>query len=88
MLRPEELKFCAARPEAALAIFVAKEAAYKAQYPRSLTLFDFQTLQIEFGEGGFEACFIKDIEGFPKGTCLSGKLLRSAGFCAGLVAFR
>lgn len=88
VLRPEELKFCAANPEAALAIFVAKEAAYKAQYPRSLTLFDFQTLQIEFGEGGFKACFINDIEGFPKGTCLSGKLLRSAGFCAGLVAFR
>jgi 4'-phosphopantetheinyl transferase EntD len=86
VLRPEEMRFCQANPDAALAIFVAKEAAYKAQYPRSLTLFDFQTLRIDFGAGGFEASFMKDIAGFPKGSRLGGKLLRTAGLCAALVA--
>jgi 4'-phosphopantetheinyl transferase EntD len=63
----------------ALQVFVAKEAAYKAQYPLSQTLFDFHTLQTRWQEERFFARFTTDCPPFPCGAELSGKVLRACG---------
>jgi 4'-phosphopantetheinyl transferase EntD len=87
VLRPEELQALPLehRGKAALRYFVAKEAVYKAQYPISECLFDFQTIGIEFEPGGFVAVFMQDIPGFPRGTALRGSLVEEAGYLAALV---
>lgn len=64
---------------AALLIFSAKEAVYKAQYRHSLVVFDFDTLEVEVAGQAFTACFAKDIVPFPKGFRLHGGWRRAAG---------
>jgi 4'-phosphopantetheinyl transferase EntD len=87
VLRPEELQALPLEHpgKAALRYFVAKEAVYKAQYPISECLFDFQTIGIKFEPGGFVAVFMQDIPGFPRGTALRGSLVEAAGFLAAMV---
>ncbi len=72
--------------EAALALFVAKEAAYKAQYTLSHQLFDFQTLRVIWSGDHFVAAFTRDIPPFPSGAALSGQLVRSQDHLAAFVA--
>ncbi len=66
----------AERRAVAKRIFCAKEAAYKAQYSLSRTLFDFQTLRIGFDgpPGHFTAHFLRPVAPFATGACLNGRL--------------
>ena len=85
VLRPEEAARVA-DPMQAMAIFCAKEAAYKAQYPRSRQLFDFHTLEIALSGDRFTATFRAAVPGFAQGTVLVGHLIRAAAHIAALVA--
>ncbi|TDE35586.1 4'-phosphopantetheinyl transferase family protein [Antarcticimicrobium sediminis] len=63
-------------------IFSAKEAAYKAQYPLSHTLFDFQTLEIDIdtdAPGQFSARFLRAIAPFAAESRLSGRYAIGGG---------
>lgn len=68
-------------------IFCAKEAAYKAQYPLSRTLFDFQTLRIGFDgvPGSFTARFLRPVPPFDAGTDLRGRLATGGGLIVAAV---
>jgi 4'-phosphopantetheinyl transferase EntD len=70
----------------ALAHFVAKEAAYKAQYPLSRQLFDFATLRLTWAGDRFAAAFTHPVAPFAKGAVLSGQVVRTARHLAALVA--
>ena len=63
----------------AMAVFAAKEAAYKAQYPVSEALFDFQTLAIVLTPGAFRATFCLSVPGFPAGSVIAGRWSRAEG---------
>lgn len=71
---------------AALSIFVAKEAAYKAQYAVTGTLFDFMTLQVTLHPTGFAATFAADIGPYAIGHTLTGTLVRTRRFTAAICA--
>lgn len=75
VLRPEEQG--ASDAEAKL-IFSAKEAAYKAQYPHSRQVFDFQGLQIVLGDGRFAARFALPVAPFAVGAEIRGRWARVA----------
>lgn len=79
ILRPDE---AGADP---LAVFVAKEAAYKAQYPLSRRIFDFHTLSVSMGAGRFTARYTEAIAPFPAGAVLEGRLIRVAGHVLAIV---
>lgn len=81
ILRPEEV---AADGLDALRIFVAKEAVYKAQYPLSRQLFDFQTMKIAMQDQAFTAQFVQAVPPFAAGDRLRGRLIQTSGFCAAL----
>jgi 4'-phosphopantetheinyl transferase EntD len=90
VLRPEEIRYIQAvepgrQGQVALAYFVAKEAVYKAQYPISKRLFDFQTIRIIFESQRFMAEFMSDIPAFPCGTRIIGDLIEAEGFLAAVV---
>jgi 4'-phosphopantetheinyl transferase EntD len=72
--------------QAALALFVAKEAAYKAQYALSQQLFDFQTLHLIWQGDRFGARFTRDVAPFASGAVLSGQLVRTRDHLAAIVA--
>lgn len=80
----------AARGALAKRIFCAKEAAYKAQYPLSRTLFDFQTLRIGFDgpPGHFSARVLCPVPPFATGTCLNGRLATGGGLIVAAVVLR
>lgn len=69
----------------ALRIFVAKEAAYKAQYPLSRALFDFHTLQTRWQEDRFFATFTTGFAPFLPGAELPGRVLSAGGLLIGAV---
>ncbi|MGH1355058.1 MAG: 4'-phosphopantetheinyl transferase family protein [Thalassovita sp.] len=79
ILLPEEREAveAAAEPNAAAKlIFSAKEAAYKAQYPLSETLFGFHDLRIQLAEDGqFQAEFRINAGPFQPGDTLQGRYL-------------
>lgn len=70
----------------ALALFVAKEAAYKAQYALSRTLFDFATLRLIWDGDRFVAVFTRPVAPFPKGAALSGQIVRTDRHLAAFAA--
>ncbi|WP_224380217.1 4'-phosphopantetheinyl transferase family protein [Roseovarius carneus] len=74
--QPDELRGTFAR-----FIFSAKECAYKCQYGVTGKIFDFDTLEItpDLDTGQFEATFLRDIDPFKAGTCLSGRSWRGQG---------
>ena len=78
ILRPEEQTLDP------LAVFVAKEATYKAQYPITGALFDFHALSVILTDDIFTATFQQAIPPFAPGDCLSGRLIRSASHLAAL----
>jgi 4'-phosphopantetheinyl transferase EntD len=85
VLLPEELGWLSARAPGqrnalATVIFSAKEAAYKAQYPISRTLFGFDALQIRLDPAGRFTAEFRQTEGpFAKGDLLHGASLRAEG---------
>jgi 4'-phosphopantetheinyl transferase EntD len=86
VLRPEEAAGLSGDGRQAMAVFCAKEAVYKAQFPRSRTLFDFQVLDMALSEDRFTATFCTSIPCFPPGTVLEGRTLRAEGHILALVA--
>ena len=64
---------------AARLIFSIKECAYKAQYPRSRSIFDFDRFAVEVDDGGFLARFTEDTGPFPRGFAMRGHYQRSQG---------
>ncbi|KEJ89260.1 4'-phosphopantetheinyl transferase family protein [Sulfitobacter donghicola] len=62
-------------------IFSAKEAAYKAQYSITGSLFGFQTLElvIDRDESRFQAVFLTAQGGIPAGSILAGSYVYAAG---------
>lgn len=70
----------------ALAHFVAKEAAYKAQYAVTRQLFGFHTLRLTFAGTDFAAEYIDPIAPYRAGHVLRGQILRAGGYLGALVA--
>jgi 4'-phosphopantetheinyl transferase EntD len=67
---------CSTPGRRALAIFSAKEALYKAQYPRSRSFMDYKALRVEFGEAGLlRGTFQQTVGPFPKGFVVHGRWL-------------
>lgn len=67
-------------------IFAIKEAAYKAQYPRSRQIFGFEVFEVRLSGDGFEAVFQQSIGPFQRGEGLFGRFGTAGGFVmAGLV---
>lgn len=69
---------------AAMSIFVAKEAAYKAQYATSRTLFGFDALGIQMMGQTFAATFRQAVPGYSIGDIIHGKLIRESGYVVAL----
>lgn len=63
----------------ALALFVAKEAAFKAQFARSAALFGFEVLEVALEGPRFAARFTRPVPPFARGAALHGRLARAAG---------
>lgn len=87
VLRPEEHDQINALPPSqqglqALRIFVAKEAAYKAQYALTRQIFDFQTLRINWQYQSFTAEFCIDILPIEKRFQIKGRSAESRNFYA------
>ncbi|WP_164659680.1 4'-phosphopantetheinyl transferase [Tropicibacter sp. Alg240-R139] len=76
--------------QAAKVIFSAKECAYKAQYPLSQQLFDFQTLEVEISSdhSQFVARFTRSVAPFGQGDQISGKIARGDGLIVTAIAVR
>jgi 4'-phosphopantetheinyl transferase EntD len=68
-----------------LRYFVAKEAAYKAQYSITRTLFDFQSLSLQFDGATFQARFQTDVPPFKRLDHLNGEMIFAGGYVAALV---
>jgi len=82
VLLPAEQAMLRSNPNAptlAKLVFSAKEAAYKAQYPRSKTLFGFDGIQITLSENTFTARFTRSVPGFDTGHILHGRVATIAG---------
>lgn len=79
ILLPEEQRVLASLPrsgEFAKLVFSAKEAAYKAQYPLSHTLFGFHDLGLEWApDGTFTATFLCGAGPFASGDSLAGRFM-------------
>jgi len=76
VLRPAEQATLQGNPNAPLLaklMFCAKEAVYKAQYPRSKTLFGFDAIEITLAENTFTARFARSVPGFDEGHVLHGR---------------
>ena len=89
ILRPEEQRAVndLSQPQQGLQvlrIFVAKEAAYKAQYPISRQIFDFKTLRIIFESHSFSAEFCEIISPIEKGFQIEGRCAESQHFFAAI----
>lgn len=72
----------AERGLAALQIFMAKEAVYKAQYPISGQLFGFDGLNIVLQKGGFVARFTAGVSPFVAGQMMTGRFVMAQGLIA------
>lgn len=83
ILTPAEARHL--RP-AARAVFVAKEAAFKAQFARNGGIFGFETLEITLAPPLFTARFTRAVPPFVQGDALQGRLTRAAGHLIAAVA--
>lgn len=84
VLVPDEQLWLARQPQAtrgdlAKLMFSAKEAAYKAQYAQSRTLFGFDTLALTLDAASFTATFRHAVAPFAAGQGLHGRHLRQNG---------
>jgi len=70
VLRPEEAAQLNGDARQAMAVFSAKEAAYKAQFPRSRAILDFQAMEVALFGDHFTATFRADVPGFASGDRL------------------
>lgn len=82
---PAERNWLETRPAAergllARAIFCAKEAAYKCQYPLTGELIDFHAFEIALEGGAFRATFLQTVGRFAAGSDLEGRIAISDAF--------
>lgn len=89
VLRPEELRQIKDLPQPqqalqSLRIFVAKEAAYKAQYPITRQIFDFQTLRIIWQDQSFTAEFCNAVAPIEKSFQIQGRCAETPHFFAAI----
>lgn len=70
--------------EAAMARFVAKEAAYKAQYPLTLTLLGFHDLRLSFAAGGYRAELQRPVPPLAMSAVVQGRIRLAGGHILGL----
>ncbi|WP_435257494.1 4'-phosphopantetheinyl transferase family protein [Thioclava sp. FR2] len=70
--RLEQIPQCH-QPKSALTYFCAKEAVYKAQYPITRQLLDFQDIVVSVQSGKFEAQFQCDVDAFAKHSTIIGR---------------
>lgn len=83
ILAPDEAP---ADGQAALAHFVAKEAAFKAQYRLSHCLFGFEVLSVALDGQRFSARFRRDVPPFAAGAEIAGRLLVQGGYIGAFAA--
>lgn len=81
---PEERRWIAAQPDPARAarlVFVAKEAAYKCQFPLSQSVLGFDAIRISVDPAArrLTAEFRIDVPPFRAGTLLRGRFARAGG---------
>lgn len=69
-----------------LRAFVAKEAAYKAQYAQSRALFDFHTLRLTWDGPRFAARFTTAVPPFAAGDALRGTVVQAQGLLVAVAA--
>lgn len=82
VLLPAERDWVGAQPEpgrAAMAVFSAKEAAYKAQYPLSRQMLGFDAMEIRFDGAGFAARFQTAASPFVSGDTIAGAVAWAEG---------
>ena len=88
---PAEQDWIARQTEPLIAakhLFVAKEAAFKAQFPRTRQVFGFETLHVDFDCNRLIARFQTDVPPFRAGDTLTGHFATASGFClAGFALF-
>ena len=60
-------------------VFSAKEAAFKAQFPRTGALIGFDAMQVRLSPGTFTARFRETVGDFPVGHVFQGRLICQAG---------
>ncbi|TGD65710.1 4'-phosphopantetheinyl transferase superfamily protein [Tabrizicola sp. WMC-M-20] len=77
ILRPEERAGITGAQ--AKAVFCAKEAAFKAQYAVSRTLYGFDGMRVEVEGDRFVAVFTQAVPPFATGDRISGRILRVGG---------
>ena len=77
ILRPEERAGMTGAQ--AKAVFCAKEAAFKAQYPVSRTLYGFDGMRVEMEGGRFAAVFTQAVPPFAIGDRIAGRILWTGG---------
>ena len=64
------------RGRRALALFCAKEALYKAQYPHSRSMMSFMSVRVDVDDAGLLSCtFQESVYPFPKGFVARGRWL-------------
>lgn len=80
ILTPAEREVCAGDLRVARRFFAIKEAVYKAQYPASGVIFDFQTLEVSVIESRFSARFQRTVGPFGEGHSISGIWASGGGF--------
>ncbi len=77
---PSERADMAGQPKGTKQIFCAKEAAYKAQYPLTKTLFGFDRFEVHFSDSNrFTARFTQTTKGFRRGDYLPGRIVPVKG---------
>ncbi|WP_158569371.1 4'-phosphopantetheinyl transferase family protein [Pseudotabrizicola alkalilacus] len=77
ILRPEERAGMTGAQ--AKAVFCAKEAAYKAQYAISRTLYGFDAMRVEMQDDHFSAVFVHSVPPFASGDRIAGRIVRAGG---------
>jgi 4'-phosphopantetheinyl transferase EntD len=63
-------------------LFSAKEAVYKCQYPITTEFLGFHAVELEIGDGSFQAVFQQEAGEFQPGDVISGRYLVEAGLVA------
>lgn len=71
-----------------LRVFSAKEAAYKAMYPRVGAFFGFDSMQIALQGDGFSGRVLRDLGPVRAGTVVEGRQAMAAGFVVSAIALR
>jgi 4'-phosphopantetheinyl transferase EntD len=82
---PKEREWLHALPEPGLTgkiLFSVKEAVYKCQYPITTKFLGFHAVEVELGDGAFQAVFQQEAGEFRPGDVMSGRYLVEEGLVA------